>query len=211
MPTDKYTGKIFEGSVFPDDPIKIVTVKLNKTIQNEYLPVLHGLGLNRGLEILMTAMTHAEGFHPGTRSYNNHNPGNIGNTDNGKNKFFPTLEDGIKAQARFLTDIADGKKKAYPLGKKVFLPPDPSPEIWNNLKNYGVKSGNVPGYRFVYNGALEQFLKIYATLPRLSNSYLNIIISYFAQQGISISPTTTLQEIIAPQKTGAELIGSLGK
>ncbi len=194
-----YKGIIFQGAVFPDSPYKEVPVTLNDTIVKEYLPALHTAlpEASKGLQLLITAMAYQEGFKAGTRSYRYRNPGNIGNTDQGKNVPFPTLADGIKAQAAFITAIANGEKKAYPLGKPVFLKPDFSQEIHDNQKTYGLGNGNIPGYKFTYNGSLEQFLKIYSTGARLSNNYVNTITSYFKHNGIDISPTTTLQEIIA--------------
>lgn len=192
--TEKYIT--IQGSTFPDDPYRKVKVSLNKTITTEYLPVLGELDIPTGLKLLMTAMTHMEGFRMGTRAYRTNNPGNIGNTDSGQNKAINSLKDGVKLQAEFITKIAEGRHKSYPLNKRVNLSPFRSKEIWNNLKNYGVKTGDVPGYSFTYTGQLDQFVKIYATLPRISNSYINTIVSYFSLNGIEITPVTTLQEII---------------
>lgn len=204
---DKYKNVIFEGSTFPDDAYRLVPVHLNETIQKEYLPVLEGLDFSKGLKLLMTAQCHAEGFHAGTRSHKYNNPGNLGNTDTGANKGFKTLAEGIQAQGNFLKKIAAGENKNYPLGKPVFLKPDFSQEIQNNLKNYGAISGYIPGYKFIYNGELSAFIKIYATLPRISNSYLNTITSYFHQNQIEITPSTTLAEIIDPSL--GEIIGGI--
>lgn len=193
-----YKGVTFEDATFPYDRYRILPITLNPTIRNEYLPALERAlpDSPKGLKLLITAMTHAEGFRPGTRSHRFNNPGNIGNTDSGANKGFKTLEDGIRAQAEHIKKIVDGKSNPYPIGKLVVIPPFFSQEIQNNLKNYGAKSGYVPGYRFLFTGQLDQFLKIYATLPRISNSYVNIIVSYFFQNGVEIKPTTTLGEII---------------
>lgn len=195
-PMDSYKGVSFKGSTFPDDPYRTVKVTLNSTILNEYIPALNAIpDIPKGLKCLMIAMTHAEGFRKGTRSYRTNNPGNIGNVDSGANKALKSLTDGILLQAQFLRDIAGGKKKAWPLGKFVVLKPDFSKEIANNLKAYGAKSGDIPGYSFTYTGQLDQFIKIYATLPRISNSYLNTIVSYFAKEGLTITPETKLSEI----------------
>ncbi len=193
-----YKGVIFEGSTFPHSPYKIVSVKLNSTIVNEYLPALHTAlpTATKGLQYLLTAMTHQEGFKSGTRSYKYRNPGNIGNTDQGKNVPYPTLEDGIKAQANYIEQVAAGNKKAYPLGNELFLKPSFSQEIHDNQKTYGLGDGNIPGYKFTYIGQLDQFVKIYSTGARLSNNYLNVIVSYFAQNGLTITPESTLQDII---------------
>lgn len=192
-----FKGVAFDGAYFPYDPYKTVKVTLNDTIKREYLPLLNLMDLPQGLKLLMTAMTKVEGFQKGTRSYRTNNPGNIGNTDLGDNKILATLEDGIRVQARFLQDIAAGKKKPYPLGKVKDLPPTFSQEIQNNLKVYNAKDGWLPGYKFTYTGTLEQFLKIYATLPRINNSYINTIVSYFKANGVEITPQTTLAEIVS--------------
>ena len=55
----------------------------------------------------------------------------------------------------------------------------------------------LPGYKFVYNGSLEQFVKIYSTGARAGNGYLNLIISYFNNLGYKITPKTTIKEIIS--------------
>lgn len=191
---DKYKNVIFEGATFPDDPYKVVVVKLNATITNEYIPAIPA-DLSPGLKLLITAMTHMEGFRPGTRSYKTNNPGNIGNTDLGANKVIATLPKGILLQAQYIQAVAEGKKKAYPVGKDVFLRPYYSPEIAKNQKVYGIPP-YLPGYKFFYTGQLNQFCKIYATACRVSNTYLNTIISYFAQNAVTIHPETTLAQII---------------
>lgn len=194
---DKYKNVTFEGATFPDDPYKAVTVKLNDTIKNEYLPALAKLEVPKGLKLLITAMTHVEGFRPGTRSYRYNNPGNVGNTDSGANKGFKTLADGIRAQAIFIQDIAHGMKKAYPLGKPYTIPPFYSKEIANNPITYAGMQAYSPGYKFnPYSGQLDQFVKIYSTGSRTSNSYLNTIVSYFKQNGLEISADSKLQDII---------------
>lgn len=190
----QYKDIVFEGSTFPDDTYRKVPVKLNLTIQSHYIPILDKLDLNKGLKCLMTAMTHQEGFRPGSRSFRTNNPGNIGNTDSGANKGFKTLTDGVVAQAEHLVKIATAGGKYYPLGKEVFLKPFDSPEIKKNPK-YGLP-WQLPGYRFTYTGQLDQFIKIYSTGARVTNSYINTIVSYFKMNGLEITPQTTLAAMI---------------
>lgn len=190
----KYKDIVYEGATFPDDLYKKVTVKLNATIVNEYLPAIPA-NLSIGLRLLITAMTHAEGFRPGTRSYKFKNPGNLGNTDGGSNKGFPTLTAGIEAQAKFIQDVAVGNKKAFPLGKPKKIAPYYSEEVAKNFKTYQT-GPYFPGYNFTYTGQLDQFIKIYAVFSRKNNSYINIVVSFFALNGITIFPTDTLKEII---------------
>ena len=193
--TEKYKDIIFDGSTFPDDKYKTVKVVLNDTIKTEYLPALEKLPYTKGLKLLMTAMTHMEGFRKGSRSYRTNNPGNVGNTDSGANKKLVTLSDGIQLQSEHLKKIAEGKSKYYPLGKQITLKPFYSPEIANNPQ-YGLPA-NLPGYKFVYTGKLDQFIKIYSTGARVTNIYINTIVSYFAQNGITITPADKLIDIIA--------------
>lgn len=189
----KYKDVIFTGSTFPDDPYRIVPVHLNDTIVNEYLPAIPP-DIPHGLKLLITAMTHQEGFRKGTRAYRTNNPGNIGNTDTGANKALPTIADGIRLQADHIRGIAAGKKRAYPVGKNMILKPYYSPEIAANPQ-YGLPP-YLPGYRFKYTGQLDQFIKIYSTGARVTNSYINVIVSYFDMNGIQISPADTLRSII---------------
>lgn len=193
--TEKYKDIIFDGSTFPDDKYKTVKVVLNDTIKTEYLPALEKLPYTKGLKLLMTAMTHMEGFRKGSRSYRTNNPGNVGNTDSGANKKLVTLSDGIQLQAEHLKKIAEGRSKYYPLGKQITLKPFYSPEIANNPQ-YGLPA-NLPGYKFIYTGKLDQFIKIYSTGARVTNIYINTIVSYFAQNGITITPADKLIDIIA--------------
>lgn len=193
----KYKGVIIQGSTFPDSPYKIVPVKLNDTIKKFYLSELDKLTYKKSLKLLMTAMTHQEGFTNGkkpSRSFRTNNPGNVGNTDSGANRGFKTLREGIEAQAKHLQDIAAGKSKYYPLGKLVECDPYYSPEIANNPQ-YGLPP-YLPGYSFIYTGQLDQFIKIYSTGARVTNSYLNTIISYFAANGMTITPEAKLSELV---------------
>ena len=79
--------------------------------------------------------------------------------------------------------------------KQIALKPFYSPEIANNPQ-YGLPA-NLPGYKFVYTGKLDQFIKIYSTGARVTNIYINTIVSYFAQNGITITPADKLIDIIA--------------
>lgn len=192
---ERYIDVVFPGSVFPDDPYRKFSVELNDSMWNEYIPALDRAlpGANTGLKLLMIAMTHQEGFTPKSRSYRTKNPGNVGNTDSGANRTFKTLEMGIIAQADHLKDIADGAKH-YPLGTAIYLPPFYSKEIANN-PHYGLPA-NLPGYRFTYTGRLDQFLKIYSTGARATNNYIDTVVNYFRQKGVTITAGSTIQEII---------------
>lgn len=54
----------------------------------------------------------------------------------------------------------------------------------------------LPGYRFVFTGQIDQYVKIYSTGARGGNSYINIIVSWFKKNGIDITPESRIQDII---------------
>jgi len=130
-----------------------------------------------------------------TRAYRCSNPGNIGNTDSGDNVWYPSLEKGIKKQKKYFLDVVAGKNKAYPIGRTKTIKPYTSPEI--AAGHYGDKSPHLPGYKMgKFTASLEQYVKVYATGARSSNSYLSMIISYFANNGLTITEKMTIEEII---------------
>ena len=195
---EKFKGVTIQGSVFPDKPVKgNMKISLSKEIENEYFPALDEAleDQPKGFKLLCTIMAHKEGFRKGTRSYRTNNPGNIGNTDSGRNKSNSTLTDGVLLQKNYILSIINGTHKAYPMGKEKVIKPYFSKEIAKNSKTYGM-SPYLPGYKFVFTGKLEQFVKIYSTGARGGNSYLSMIISYFKKNGIDIGPESTIQDVI---------------
>lgn len=193
---ERWKGVTIQGSVFPDAPIKFNDrVRLNPEMVNEYLPVIKKMNLTKGMELLCTVMAYKEGFRKGTRSYRTNNPGNIGNTDSGANVQIKTLRDGIQRQVNYINSVAAGTHKAFPQGKLVTIKPYFSPEIAKNQKAYGM-SPYLPGYKFTFTGQLDQFVKIYATGARGGNSYLNMILSFFNQNGVTLTPESKIQDII---------------
>jgi peptidoglycan hydrolase-like protein with peptidoglycan-binding domain len=195
---EKYKEVTIEGSHFPDAAIRNnLKIRFNKEMLEEYIPARKACLGNesKGLSLLVTIMAYKEGFRKGTRSYRTNNPGNIGNTDSGLNKQIGNLQEGILAQRNYVRKIVNGKHKAYPLGERKIINPYFSPEIAKHSKLYGM-SPYLPGYNFVFTGQLDQFVKIYATGARAGNSYLSMIISYFKKNGVTITPQTTLQEIL---------------
>lgn len=196
MTEHKYKYKVFKGASFPDAPIKNnVKISFTKEMINEYLPTIEKVEASKGIKLLCIIMASKEGFYKNTRSYRCNNPGNIGNTDSGNNKQLKTLKDGIELQVSYLNRIINGQSRVYPIGKKVFIKPFYSEEIERNPKTYNNASPYLPGYEFFFGGELEGFVKIYATMARCGNSYLNMIISFFANHGITITEKTTLKEI----------------
>jgi hypothetical protein len=163
----------------------------------DYLPSLEvAMGDQpMGFQLLCTIMAHIEGFREGTRSYKTNNPGNIGNTDSGGSQRVSTLAEGILLQKDYILRIVNGSHSAYPMGKKKVIKPYFSPEIARNAKTYGM-SPYLPGFEFVFTGQLDQFVKIYSTGARGSNTYLSLIISHFKQNGLDIGPESKIQDII---------------
>lgn len=197
-----YKNMIIQGSVFSGSPINDeMKISFTKELIDKYIPSIDKVVSEEliGLKALMTIMTSKEGFYKGTRSFKSNNPGNIGNTDTGKNQSFKTLEEGIREQMEYVLRVAYGKHPAYPIGKLKKIDPFYSKEIAANQKTYGLDP-YLPGYRFIYTGQLDQFVKIYSTGARGGNNYLSIIISYFKNLGIHVTPQTTLKEIINIQK-----------
>jgi hypothetical protein len=194
---ERYKDKIFKGSVFPDAPIKNnVKIVFTKEMIEEYIPTIQKMKFKKGLMLLCIIFAKKEGFFKGSRSYRTNNPGNIGNTDSGKNNGFASLEAGIIAQKLYFERIVNGLSKTYPIGKKVKIKPFYSKEIAENQKTYGI-SPYVAGYEFVFTGQLDQVVKIYSTAARVGNSYLSEIISFFENHGIKINEKTTLSEILS--------------
>jgi peptidoglycan hydrolase-like protein with peptidoglycan-binding domain len=194
----KWENLTIQGSTFPDAPIKTdMKISLSKEMINEYLPALEKVmgDQPKGFKLLCTIMAQKEGFFKGSRSYATNNPGNIGNTDSGANKKNLSLADGILLQKNYILSIVEGKHNAFSMNKKKIIPPYYSPEIAKNAKTYGM-SPYLPGYEFVFTGQIDQFVKIYSTGARGGNSYLSMIISYFNQNGIKISPESKIQDII---------------
>lgn len=203
MSKHPYDGLVIKGSKAPDAPDSKDNIKVtfSEAIIEQYIPVWNTIEAPKGIKMLALIMAQKEGFIdlPGTkndsRSYKFKNPGNIGNTDSGANKAFPTLKAGIEKQIDFLTKIAKGENKLYPIGKIKKLKPYYSQEIADNKKTYQLEP-YCPGYEFVYTGQLDQFIKIYSTGARQKNTYLSLIRSYFKNMGYSITDATTLEEIL---------------
>jgi hypothetical protein len=199
------TGTIIEGSKVPlglsSPPKYNLNVSINKTIRDEYIPIIKQIkGYTIGAKLLAILMAQKEGFKKGTRSYNTNNPGNIGNTDSGANRKLKNLKDGILLQLDYITKVANGQHKAYPIGKEKKMSPYYSPEIAKNNgpgQSYYGMTEYLPGYKFIYTGKIEQYVKIYATGSRQSNSYISMIVYWFKQNGYdSINEETTIKEII---------------
>lgn len=192
----KYKGVIFEGATFPDAPYKIVPVKLTTAISSIYIPAREKAIPKEtlGMKLLVTIHALQEGFYEKSRSFKSNNPGNIGNDDSGKTKVYATLEEGITVQCNYIKQVAENKHPRYQMGKEMTIKPFYSKEI-DNHPEYGLPA-NLPGYHFVFTGQLDQYVKIYATGARAGNGYINRIVSFFKQNGLDITPTSKIQDII---------------
>lgn len=169
-----------------------------KDIKDKYLTSLEGVAKDKaiGLKILAVAMTYMEGYRKGTTSYKTNNPGNIGNVDSGARKKFSSLDQGVQYQLDYLESVAlgisskfrgDAYRNLYPIGKVITRKPFYSREL----------KKTVPGFIFVYDGTLEEFLKIYATGARDNNDYLNVVLSFFnTYLPGKVTPKTKMSEII---------------
>lgn len=167
-------------------------------LRNRYLKELEKVAKNKttGLKLLATAMAYMEGYVKGSKSVATNNPGNIGNVDSGDITAHPTLKRGIEYQIDYLESVAYGipskfkgseYMKYYPIGKVITRIPRFSKELRKVT----------PGFVFVYNGTLEEFLKIYATGPRINNDYLNVILSFFNTYFPGqVTPKTKIIDII---------------
>jgi hypothetical protein len=175
-------------AAFNNSPVNIPPVQPGNTIKNTYIPArdkVLGRDTSKGAKILITAQAQFEGYKPGTLAFKTNNPGNIHNTDKGDKHYFDSLEDGIKAQYNHIVKIIKGIEPNYILNTKKTAPGVVE-------KATGIA---YPGINFIYTGKLEQYLKIYATGPRKDDNYLNFIIGFFKNNGITITRDTTLQEI----------------
>lgn len=202
---ERYLGVTFEGSTFPDAPYKNnLKIVLNDNIINEYIPARDKALVDYalGFKLLLTIQAYQEGFRGrvvnkkriGTKSWLTNNPGNIGNTDSGATQKFNTLTDGVLAQSNLIFKIISGKSERYPMNEEVDIKPFFSKEIANHPE-YGLPY-NLPGYKFVFSGQLDQYVKIYATGARAGNAYVNRIVSFFRQNGLTITPQSKIQDII---------------
>lgn len=166
-------------------------------LYNKYLPIIDKIVVEPGLKLLALSMAYFEGYEPGTVAYNTNNPGNVGNTDEGNRRNFPNLKKGIQAQIEHILKIVNNKSPYYPVGEVVSQPPYYSKEL----------KKTVPGFLFVYQGTLEQFLKIYATGPRDHNNYMNAVLTFFNTYypEADVKPDTKISDIIQIGRKGSSL------
>ena len=176
-PDDTSTGsdtKLCISTTNPPNPDSAAGTSMKSVISKpampEYITARDNIaGITLGKKYLITAQTAVEGFYSSSKSYTTNNPGNIGNTDDGKTKKFSTLTEGIQAQ---ISKVVSGSG-SYKIGSK------PTCALGNES----------------YQGYLYQYLRIYSTSARQNNIYLNDIIGYFADNGKKITGKTTMDQI----------------
>ena len=176
-PDDTSTGsdtKLCISTTNPPNPDSAAGTSMKSVISKpampEYITARDKIaGITLGKKYLITAQTAVEGFYSSSKSYTTNNPGNIGNTDDGKTKKFSTLTEGIQAQ---ISKVVSGSG-SYKIGSK------PTCALGNES----------------YQGYLYQYLRIYSTSARQNNIYLNDIIGYFADNGKKITGKTTMDQI----------------
>ena len=172
--------------------------KRQSLLKNKYLKELDRVGKDKktGLKLLATAMAYMEGYVKGSKSVWTNNPGNIGNVDRGDVNILPSLKVGIQYQFDYIESVAYGKSSKFKGNKYVKY--YPIGDVVTRIPKYSEELKRVtPGFTFIYNGTLEEFLKIYATGPRLNNNYLNVVLSFFEIYFPGkVTPKTTIKEII---------------
>jgi len=157
-------------------------ISFNNDIRVEILPILNSQeykkNYTKGHRMLALVYIIKEGYSKGSKSYKTKNPGNIGNTDDGKINPQPTLKDGIKLLMDYFLERANGTKKGWEFGPRE-IKPTFSEEIQSNLSNYQRPNGFLPGYKGDYNGEIGYFAKRYATFARVNNNGISSIATIF--------------------------------
>lgn len=154
----------------------IVSVGTSTIIKKEYIPVRDRVLANRakGLKVLVTAHTQQEGFKPGNASYDLNNPGN-----------FTTQVGGIPIKGR-----GPGTRRRF----VEFSTLD------NGIRTQAAQIDTIiAGNSRVYpkDPTLQQYIYRYAP-PSENDSagYVGYVVSYFAKEGLIITPDTRLSKII---------------
>jgi hypothetical protein len=193
-----FKNKTISGSTFTGAPYyEEVYIAFSKEILSEYIPTIEKVKKDdpRVFRLLLTIMTQKEGFYKGTKSYKNNNPSNIKNINSGEDEILSTLEEGIILQRQFVLDILEGRNKNFLINSIINIKPFFSETIAKNFDGYKI-SPWLPGYRFVFNGQLDQFVKLFSPESRGSNNYINMMVSFFRDNEITINPQTKIQDII---------------
>ncbi len=178
-------------------------VSINSSVKDKILPIINSSSYKssytKGHRMFALVWAQKEGFKPGSRSYRTNNPGNIGNTDSGKNREISTLQEGMDLLMDFIKKASEGNTKygkGWSFGEKE-ISPNWSNEIANNPQTYKRVNGCLPGYKGNYQGQLGFFTKRYATFSRVSNGSLGRLITIFELNGkTGLNGNTTLKELL---------------
>lgn len=191
----------YEGK--PISPPKIYSsLYINGDINRDIIPILESTEYKRkytkGHRMLALSYIIKEGYKKGSASYITKNPGNIGNTDNGKRNKQPNLKKGMELLMEYFSSRANGTSPGWEFGPKT-IPQYYSKEIANNPRNYQRPSGCLPGYKGNYQGQLGYFTKRYATFARVNNNGISGIATIFSLNGYSpkINGNTLLKDLLA--------------
>jgi len=174
-PVNANTGQNAKG-VSTTERKGLTPVRTSNIIRNEYIPARDRALPNRakGLKTLITAQTQLEGFKPGNINYDLKNPGNFVNQVGG----IQIKGRGPGTRSRFVeySTLEDGIKTQ---AAQIDL----------------IIAGKSKVYK--QNPTLREYITTYA--PPSENdveAYINYIVSYFKQQGMTISESDKLSNII---------------
>lgn len=151
-----------------------IKVKEGSAVKTVLFPVVDSLSISNGLKILMKAHAIQEGFREGTLSYRNNNPGNI--VYDSLYKKYGAVKDPGSKFAKF-PNLSDGV---------------------NCKADYIYRVANGGHKAYPKNVTLLKYIETYAPASdnNVPTSYANFIVSYFAQNGITIDFNTKLSDII---------------
>lgn len=145
---------------------------ISNVINNLLKPTVDKTSATTGMKTLLLSQAQFEGFKPGTRPYINNNPGNLSYSSLLASKY------GAKGDPRFaiFSSLDIGVSAQIDYIQRII-------------------SGGNPNYK--QNPTLQDYLYTYAP-PSDNNTenYLNFVISYFSNNGIIISRSSKLSDIV---------------
>jgi hypothetical protein len=152
----------------------------------------------KGVRMLALAKSIEEGYKPGSASYRTKNPGNIGNTDDGRTVSSTTLDAGIIRLINYFINRSTGNYKGFKFGN-ITIPQYYSIDIQKNPRNYQRPDGCLPGYTGNFQGQIGFFFKKYATFSRVNNNSINNIATIFALNGYprKVDGNTLLKDLVS--------------
>lgn len=203
----------FNGTTL-NTTIKRKNVTPNASVKRDIVPIINGSDYKSkytlGHRILAMVTVLKEGYNEiysdnplGTKAYRTKNPGNIGNTDSGKEKTLSSVKEGMELVMEYYSKRNKGtgftkSLKIWNFGPQK-LSPKFSEEIQENLANYGnPPNGCLPGYEGNYQGEISYFVKRYSTASRINNSGLSRFKTLFELNGYTNFTTSSkIQDLMA--------------